>query len=63
MNTCKDCKYYKADWGMWCVNGWSKDGSTGWCRYEPAHIATRGNDECSHFDSGGKNNNDLYAIE
>lgn len=33
--TCENCVFFKPDFGMWCFNGWSGDGSTGHCLVEP----------------------------
>jgi len=32
---CKNCDFYKPDYGIHCCNGWSQDGSHGFCLYEP----------------------------
>ena len=39
---CKTCLFYSPDYGVWCVNGWSRDGSTGQCSLD--HV----------FDGGGR---------
>lgn len=46
---CKNCTYWKADYGMWCFNGWSDDGSRGWCRFEPQHVKTDKDNTCGFF--------------
>jgi hypothetical protein len=48
--TCKNCAYWKADWGTHCFNGWSGDGSTGYCKYEPQQIKTAKDSTCHHFE-------------
>lgn len=47
---CKNCVFWKADYGTHCFNGWSGDGSTGWCRWEPQHVKTAKDDLCGHFE-------------
>jgi len=47
---CKNCVFWKADYGMHCFNGWSKDGSDGFCRFEPNHIRVSDNNLCGHFE-------------
>lgn len=44
---CKTCIWFKEDWGTWCFNGWSKDGRTGYCHYEPQAISKSCDDVCS----------------
>lgn len=39
---CKNCIYYEPDYGIFCVNGWSKDGSKGYCNLEPKKIFVAG---------------------
>ena len=34
------------------MNGWSKDGSTGWCSWEPTKIFKREEETCHHWDGG-----------
>lgn len=46
---CKNCTYFKVDYGTWCFNGWSGDGSTGWCRFEPQHVKVDSNNKCGFF--------------
>lgn len=46
---CDNCEYFKADYGTHCVNGWSKDGSTGTCGLEPEKIPAEAASACSHF--------------
>lgn len=47
---CEHCVFWKADYGTHCFNGWSGDGSVGWCRWEPKHVQTRKDDLCGHFE-------------
>ncbi len=47
---CGNCIYYKRDWGIHCFNGWSGDGSTGFCRYEPNHVKVTKDNFCGHFE-------------
>jgi hypothetical protein len=46
---CKHCTYWKPDYGTYCFNGWSGDGSTGWCRFEPQHVKTDADNKCGFF--------------
>jgi len=48
---CKNCSFYKPDYGVFCFNGWSGDGSSGHCLWL-AHprVATRRDDKCSNFE-------------
>lgn len=48
--TCKNCAYWKADWGIHCFNGWSGDGTKGYCHYEPTRIATANDSTCHNFE-------------
>jgi hypothetical protein len=47
---CRNCIYWKADYGIHCFNGWSQDGSTGFCRLEPSHTKTAESNFCHHFE-------------
>jgi len=47
---CKNCAYWKADYGIHCFNGWSQDGSTGFCRVEPTHIKVAEDNTCHYFE-------------
>lgn len=47
---CKNCTFYEADYGMHCFNGWSKDGSTGFCQMEPVKTNVTDNQKCRHFE-------------
>jgi len=47
---CKNCTYYKPDYGIHCMNGWSGDGSRGWCQYEPTRIGKGEDCKCSCFE-------------
>ncbi len=48
--TCENCVYYKPDYGMWCFNGWSGDGSQGKCLTEPTATRTGKDSACLHFE-------------
>ncbi|MFA5719390.1 MAG: hypothetical protein WC952_16910 [Desulfobulbaceae bacterium] len=48
--SCENCNYYKPDYGIWCFNGWSRDGRTGHCHYEPKRVAVSGDDKCHNFE-------------
>lgn len=47
---CKNCTWYKADYGIYCLNGWSKEGLDGYCHFEPTPIYTHENNKCSYFE-------------
>lgn len=47
---CKNCAYYKPDYGTHCFNGWTGDGSNGICMYEPARVAVTHRETCGHFE-------------
>lgn len=36
--TCKNCRFYKTDWGIWTATGWTGDGSSGFCYKEPRKV-------------------------
>jgi len=47
---CKNCKYWKQDFGMWCFNGWTgMDKKEGYCHLEIKRIYKNAEDFCSHF--------------
>lgn len=49
-NVCKECIYYIPNYGVWCFNGWSKDGKDGYCHSEPEKVYVEGNDvACKRF--------------
>lgn len=50
---CENCIYWKADYGAWCFNGWSGDGSSGWCQYDPGKVKTAKGDRCHNFEPKG----------
>jgi hypothetical protein len=46
---CDGCMYWKKDWGMWCLNGWTGEGrDDGHCHLEPRKVYKRADDMCSH---------------
>ncbi len=48
---CKNCTFYKPDYGIYCFNGWSGDGSRGHCLYSPhPRTTTREDDKCAGFE-------------
>jgi hypothetical protein len=47
---CKNCTYYKPDYGTWCFNGWSGDGSEGWCQVMPERVGVDAKGKCSLFE-------------
>ena len=48
--TCGNCTFYKPDYGMWCFNGWSGDGSNGRCLVEPSVTRVGKEHGCRHFE-------------
>ena len=48
--TCANCAFFKPDYGMWCFNGWSGDGSTGHCLVEPGVKRVGKEHGCRHFE-------------
>ena len=47
---CKNCTFYKPDYGTWCFNGWSGDGSRGHCLVEPSITRVGAEQGCRHFE-------------
>lgn len=47
---CKNCVYWKADWGTHCFNGWSGDGTKGHCHLEPQRVGVAHEQTCRHFE-------------
>jgi hypothetical protein len=49
---CKNCTFYKPDYGIHCFNGWSGDGSRGRCLATPTHppLTTSADDKCAQFE-------------
>lgn len=47
---CENCTYYKPDYGTWCFNGWSGDGSYGKCLVEPAASRVGKEHGCRYFE-------------
>ena len=48
---CKNCAFYKPDYGIHCFNGWSGDGSSGRCLYQShLRVATKADDQCADFE-------------
>lgn len=48
--TCENCVYFKPDYGAWCVNGWSGDGSMGKCLVEPTTSRVGKDHGCHMFE-------------
>lgn len=47
----ENCAFYEKDFGMWCFNGWTGDGSEGWCNLEPQRTKQKGvGIACRHFE-------------
>ena len=49
MRMCKNCTFYKPDYGMFCFNGWSKRGEDGNCCLNPKHVHTTEENKCQFF--------------
>ena len=47
---CENCAFWKVDYGMHCMNGWTGDGSEGYCRYEVKQVKTAKDSICHHFE-------------
>lgn len=47
---CANCVFFKPDYGVWCFNGWSGDGSTGHCLVEPSATRVGKDSGCRHFE-------------
>lgn len=47
---CKNCVFFESDYGTWCFNGWSGDGSYGHCLVEPAIKRVGKEHGCLHFE-------------
>ena len=50
---CKNCYFYEPDYGIHCFNGWSDDGSNGFCKVEPRKTAVKHESGCSRFEPKG----------
>jgi hypothetical protein len=51
---CKNCTFYRPDYGVFCVNGWSGNGSKGNCLCLPgSRPSTEERDTCSMFQPKG----------
>ncbi len=48
---CKNCTFYKPDYGVYCFNGWSDDGSKGQCLNQSSpRTPTTQDDKCADFE-------------
>jgi len=48
---CKECLYYKPDYGIFTATGWTGDGSKGYCCVEPKKIRVEGKRvKCKYFE-------------
>ena len=47
---CKNCAYYKPDYGYHCFNGWTKHGEDGECQVEPTRSKTAAESTCRYFE-------------
>lgn len=47
---CKTCRFYHGDYGIWCVNGWSRDGSTGECGVLPTRVYAVASGSCMFWE-------------
>ena len=47
---CKNCKFWKKDYGYWTFTGWTQMHSNkGFCHFDPHPIPKTENDFCHHF--------------
>lgn len=46
MRTCQNCTFYEPDRGIHCFNGWSSDGSRGWCQLNRPLVKVRKDEKC-----------------
>lgn len=52
---CSGCLWWKKDYGMWCVNGWTgMDRNDGHCHLEVKTTRKSGDDYCSHWEDKNK---------
>ena len=47
---CRNCAFFKVDRGVFCMNGWSGDGSRGYCLYDHPGSATAADSKCHNFE-------------
>jgi hypothetical protein len=47
---CKNCHFFKPDYGTYCFNGWSGDGSKGNCSLEPRLVQVTQGQGCRQFE-------------
>ena len=47
---CKNCTFYEADYGTYCMNGWSKNGDSGFCQLEPVKTTVDAEQKCRYFE-------------
>jgi len=48
---CKNCIYFRHDYGVFCSNGWSGNGSTGKCIAIPDSVVNKKEDDtCVYFE-------------
>lgn len=48
---CEDCIFWKKDYGMWCVNGWTKMyDDDGHCHLFPEVVPKKKDDFCGCFE-------------
>jgi hypothetical protein len=50
---CANCVFFRPDYGIHCVNGWSGDGSRGDCLVEPGVRRVAKEHSCMHFSPKG----------
>ena len=47
---CKNCIWYKPDYGLHCANGWTGDGSSGHCQYDRTRRAVTAAEKCADLE-------------
>lgn len=48
---CKECKWWKADWGTFTATGWTGNGDKGYCHYEVKQVPKRFDDCCHNWEA------------
>ena len=47
---CGNCTFYEPNYGTYCMNGWSKNGDTGFCQLEPTKTTVDAERKCRYFE-------------
>lgn len=46
---CGNCYFYEPDYSTWCFNGWTGDGSIGYCCVEPRKVTVLAERIACHY--------------